>query len=169
MEILIPGLILVALMVYVSTRIKRTAADAYEKERVEMPDFAITKPEGFIIIESNDPDVVFGAYSKEYGLESADVFRQVAAVVRVYKDHPLEKVRDSILSAASKTIDERHLAGGSLIIETETMRDDVVFNNESRLWEKGGSTSEFRVTALSETHETNKKNIDELISSFEVK
>jgi len=169
MEILIPGLILVALMVYVSTRIKRTAADAYEKERVETSDFSVTKPDGFIIIVNNEPNVVFGAYSKEYGLDRADVFRQVAAVVRVYKDEPLEKVRDSILSASSKTIDERHLAGGSMIIETETMRDDVVFNNESRLWEKGGSTLEFRVTALSETHEANKKNIDELISSFEVK
>jgi len=169
MEILIPGLILVALMVYVSTRIKRTAADAYEKERVETADFAITKPEGFIIIVNNDPIVVFGAYSKEYGLEKADVFRQVVAEVRIYKDQAFEKVRDSILSAASKTIDERHLAGGSLIVETETIRDDVAFDNESRLWEKGATTFEFRVTALSETREANKKNIDELLSSFEVK
>ena len=169
MEILIPGLILVALMVYVSTRIKRTAADAYEKERVETADFAITKPEGFIIIASNDPNVVFGAYSKEYGLEKADVFRQIAAEVRIYRDRSLEKVRDSMLAAASKTIDERHLAGGSLIVEAETLRDGVVFNNESRLWEKGLATFEFRVTALSESRESNQKGIDELLSSFEVR
>jgi hypothetical protein len=35
MEILIPGLILVALMVYVSTRIKRAAARAFEPENVD--------------------------------------------------------------------------------------------------------------------------------------
>jgi len=169
MEILIPGLILVALMVYVSTRIKRTAADAYEKERIETADFAITKPEGFIIIVNNDPDIVFGAYSKEYGLEKADVFRQVAAEVRIYKDQPLEKVRDSILAAASKAIDESHLAGGSMIVETETLSDGITFNNESRMWEKGAATFEFRVTALSESRESSQKSIDELLSSFEVR
>lgn len=169
MEILIPGLILVALMVYVSTRIKRTAADAYERERVDTDDFAVTKPEGFIIIVNNEPNVVFGAYSKEYGLEKADAFRQVAAEVRIYKDQPLEKVRDSLLSAASRSIDERHLAGGSLIVETETLRDGIAFDNELRLWEKGAATFEFRVTALAETRESNQKNIDELLSSFEVK
>jgi hypothetical protein len=169
MEILIPGLILVALMVYVSTRIKRTAADAYEQERVETDDFAVSKPEGFIIIVNDDPNVLFAAYSKEYGTEEADVFRQVAAEVRIHKDLPLEEVRDSILAAASKTIDERHLAGGPLIVETETTRDGITFDNESRLWGKGAATFEFRLTALSETRELNRKNIDEMLSSFEVK
>src|SRR5204863_8846941 len=97
------------------------------------------------------------------------VFRQVAAEVRIYKDQPLEKVRDSILAAASKAIDESHLAGGSMIVETETLSDGITFNNESRMWEKGAATFEFRVTALSESRESSQKSIDELLSSFEVR
>src|SRR5687767_8261126 len=48
MELLIPGLILVALMVYASTRIKRTAAAAFDRETVDTEDFIIQKPEGFL-------------------------------------------------------------------------------------------------------------------------
>ena len=48
MEILVPGLILVALMVWLSTRIKRNAAAAFDAERVETEDLIVEKPGGFL-------------------------------------------------------------------------------------------------------------------------
>mgnify|MGYP007097599700 CR=1 FL=1 len=48
MELLIPGLILVALMVWASTKIKRSAAQAYAAESIETEYFAIEKPDGLI-------------------------------------------------------------------------------------------------------------------------
>ena len=169
MEILIPGLLLVALMVYVSTRIKRTAARAYEAERFETDEFAITKPEGFIIIDSSDREVLFAAYSKEYGLEDADRFRQVSAELRLHEGKTVAQVRDEIARGASRIVGEQHLAGPSMIIEAETELDGIRFVSEYRLTEKGGDALEICVTALSETKEANQKYIDTMLSSFEIR
>src|SRR6185436_16743158 len=76
MEILIPGLALVALMVYVSTRIKRSAAKAFDQEVVETDEFTITKPEG-LFIPTDATDLAFAAYSKDFGTGEAGSVRQV--------------------------------------------------------------------------------------------
>ena len=67
MEILIVGVILVALMVYVSTKIKRSAAQAFEREMIETDDFSLVKPEGFISPVNEDSAHLFEAYSKDFG------------------------------------------------------------------------------------------------------
>ena len=48
MEILIIGSLIVALMVYASTKIKRSAAQAFEEETIETDEFYLVKPEGFL-------------------------------------------------------------------------------------------------------------------------
>ena len=63
MEILIVGLILVGFMVYASTRIKRTAAEAFDAETVESDDFTIEKPAGFLHVLNGDAALSFEAYS----------------------------------------------------------------------------------------------------------
>ena len=67
MEILIAGGILVALMVYVSTRIKKSAARAFERETVETDEFRLIKPEGFINPVNEGSGYLFEARSKDYG------------------------------------------------------------------------------------------------------
>ena len=74
--ILIPGLILVALMVYASTRIKKSAAAAFNAETVESDDFIIQKPQGFLNKLNRDEQFAFEAYSKEFGVGEAADFRQ---------------------------------------------------------------------------------------------
>ena len=168
MEILIPGLALVALMVYVSTRIKRSAAKAFDEEVVETEDFTIKKPEGFLIPnEANG--LAFAAYSKEFGTGDAGSVRQVAAELRIHPGKTPEAVRDTIVAEASKVVSEQHLAGGAMILETETTENGVLLETERRLVEKEGRLFEFAVTALSETKEAQQRNIDTLLSSFEVK
>ncbi len=169
MEILILGGILVALMVYVSTRIKRSAAGAYEKEVVDANEFSVTKPEGFIIIDNDDPAVLFAAYSKDYGEEDADTVRQVTAELKVHRGKTLERVGVPIRENASHIIDERHLAGGSMIIETETDTGGVPVDTEYHLTQKGDDTFEFSVAALAETKEANQTQITTLVSTFELK
>jgi hypothetical protein len=82
MEIWIIGGAIVALMIYVSTRIKRSAATAYEREIVETAEFSIVKPEGFINpIESK---FAFEAYTKDFGTsEESEEFRQAWASVEI--------------------------------------------------------------------------------------
>ena len=82
MEILILGVLLVALMAYVSTRIKKSAAQAFEREAVETEDFRIVKPEGFLNLLSRDSENAFEAYSKDFGAADAEEYRK--AVVKIY-------------------------------------------------------------------------------------
>src|SRR5215218_1576466 len=98
MELLIPGLILVALMVYASTRIKKTAAEAFEPETVESDEFIIQKPEGFLNVIGGDPAYAFEAYSKEYGGEGAQEFRQGTATVTVYPNSSVNEIAANFLN-----------------------------------------------------------------------
>lgn len=86
MEILIVGGILVALMVYVSTRIKRAAAAAYGTEIIETEGFRLTKPEGFLYPLKDDSEYSFEAYSKEFGEDEAAKFYQAQIFVKTHKD-----------------------------------------------------------------------------------
>jgi hypothetical protein len=168
MEILIPGLALVALMVYVSTRIKRSAAKAFDEEVVETDDFTITKPGGWFI-PADPADLAFAAYSKEFGTGEAGSVRQIAAELRIHDGKTPKTVRDAIVADASKIVSEQHLAGGAMILETEKTEKGILFEVERRLVEKEGTVFEMAVTALSETKEAQQRNIDTLLSSFEVK
>jgi len=167
MEILIPGLALVALMVYVSTRIKRSAAKAFDEEIVETDEFTVTKPEGFIM-PAGAKGVAFVAHSKEFGTDKADSIRQVSAELRIHT-RSLEEVRDSIVGEASKVVSEQHLVNRSIILETEKTDNGIVLEMEYRLIEKGSRVFEFVVAALSETKEEQQRSIDTLLTSFEVK
>lgn len=82
MELLIPGLILVALMVYASTRIKRSAAAAYDAEAIETDEFVIQKPEGFLHNLNASREYIFEAYSKEFSKEAPAVRLGRATVTR---------------------------------------------------------------------------------------
>jgi hypothetical protein len=169
MELLIPGLILVGLMIYVSTRIKRSAAGAYERETVETDEFSITKPEGFIIIDSDELEVIFAAYSKEYGTGDADAIRRVTAKLRVWDDRSVPAVRDEIAEGSSEIVDEQHLSDGSMILETVSQLEGVQIANDYRIAQRNERTYEFSVSALSETKADDQKDIDELLSSIELK
>lgn len=82
MEILIVGVIIVALMAYASTKIKNAAKRAYEQEIVETEQFTITKPEGFIIPIKEESEFVFETYSKDFGEDESGKFNQCWAFIR---------------------------------------------------------------------------------------
>jgi hypothetical protein len=167
MEILIPGLALVALMVYVSTRIKRSAAKAFDQEIAETDEFTITKPAGFIM-PAGAKEQAFVAYSKEFGTDKADSVRQVTAELRIHAQS-LEEVCESIVAAASKVVSEQHLANRSMILETENIGNGIALETEYSLIEKNGKVFELSVAALPETKEEQQRSIDALLASFEVK
>jgi hypothetical protein len=81
MEIWIIGGILVALMIYVSTKIKNAARVAYEREVFETDTFTITKPNEFIIPVKEGSEFVFEAYSRNLGEDEAERFHQCRATI----------------------------------------------------------------------------------------
>lgn len=113
MEILISGLIIVALMAYVSTRIKRSAAAAFEAETIEGEGFTIDKPAGFLHNLNADPKYVFEAYSKEFSTEHPK-FRVGTARITSLSGGSLKTVgqeitsKGSVIADVSEVIGERH-------------------------------------------------------------
>jgi hypothetical protein len=96
MEIFIIGAIIVAIMAYVSTRVKRVAREAYEPENFENEYFTITKPDDFIIPIKDKSEFLFEAYSKDYGDDDlADKFNQCWAVVVEKNGNLAEEVLES--------------------------------------------------------------------------
>ena len=95
MELLIPGLALVALMVYVSTKLKKAAAEALEPEDVETDEFSIAKPAGFINVASPDDGLLFRAYTKEFA-DTAPNFRKADATIRVAENSSIARVSDAL-------------------------------------------------------------------------
>lgn len=92
MEILIVGVVIVALMAYVSTKIKKSAAQAFEREEIETEGFRIVKPEGFINPINNDSPLAFEAYSKAMGENEAKHFRQAWAGLRVFSNADFQTI-----------------------------------------------------------------------------
>jgi len=116
MEILIPGLILVALMAWASTKIKRAAAAAYEAESIDTGDFSLTKPEGLINPLNNGSAYLFEAYSRDFGDEEHRNERQLSVFVTVQVGH-IDKVADEIRSSTA-VIDREYPHAGATVVET---------------------------------------------------
>lgn len=172
MEILIPGLILVALMIYVSTKIKKNAAQAYEREIVETDSFSVVKPEGFIHPMDENSHVVFRAYSKDFGVDDTADLRQAWAEVRIHENANFDECRKVIAEVVSKIVSEQPYLDASdkaVSIEAEQIYKDVCMHARFKLIKRGDRVFEMRISVLPEYREAYFDRIEEMLESFEVK
>lgn len=172
MELLIPGLILVALMVYASTRIKRSASQAFEAETVETDDFIIEKSEGFLNVIGGDPKLAFEAYSKEFGSGPADKFRLSVANVVIKSETTLNAVADEILTAKIEVADDRTQKCDGIsyrVIEYTIAEQDVEFRAYSKLTELNNKVFVFTIKSIAETTPDFAHNIEAMLDSFRLK
>lgn len=161
MEILIPGLILVALMVWASTRIKKTAAAAWEEETIAGDGFVIQKPEGFLNVIGGDAQYAFEAYSKDFGGPGAEDIRAAYATVKI-SDAAAYQI-DS--GRRTEVIGERRYQ----INESEGVEKGVTSRTVSKSAESHGKVFVLNVLAVSETSPDIVRKIESMIDSFEVK
>src|SRR6476620_3282039 len=98
MELVIPGLIIVALMAWASTKIKKRAADAFETESIETDRYSLRKPEGFLHV-LGDSEHEFYAYSREYGSGSGSKVRRATIEIDAFKSASVADVRNGIKSS----------------------------------------------------------------------
>lgn len=171
MELLIPGLILVALMVYASTKIKKTAAAAFEAETIETDEFLLEKPEGFLNVLNLDPALVLDAYSREFGVEPAADIRQARIQIRQYRVCKMSEAvaliaeRSKVKSDISELVGERKYR----LIEAERIEKGICFREIYKLSEKDEDVFELKVIALEDTNEDLLRKIDQIVLSFVVK
>lgn len=172
MELLIPGLILVALMVYASTRIKRSAARAFEAETIETDGFIIQKPDGFLNVINGDPEFAFEAYSKDFGGKGSENIRLATANVVVKIDTTVEAVKAKIVASGGEiTEDRREKIGGTdyRMIEQNLHESEVDFRVLSKLAERDGEIYIFTIKTIAETTPEFMRNIEAMFDSFELK
>lgn len=171
MELLIPGLILVALMVYASTRIKRSAAQAFEPETIDTDDFFFEKPEGFLTVLNGDPKLMYEGYSREFGGEGAEDTRQGRVEVRKIENETIKsavaKIGEiaKIMSKTTEVIDERKYQ----LVEAERVDKGIGMVELYKLTESGRDVIELKITAMQETNEDVARKISGIASSYYVK
>lgn len=172
MELLIPGLILVALMVYASTRIKKSAAAAFEPETIETEDFVIQKPDGFLNVIGGDLKHAFEAYSKEFGGEGADEFRQGRANLTIHDGGVVDSAIAAIRASGDEIVEDLTEVIGSKryrIIEVKRVEKGVELCVFYKIAEKEARIYELEVVRLAETTDEFARKIDVMIDSFELK
>jgi len=171
MELLIPGLILVALMVYASTRIKKATAMAFEREEIDTADFTLVKPEGFLHLLNGDPAFAFQAYSKEFGTNGSSEKRQATIDIRKVTDRDFHQVCEDVTNSGKlvddKTfqIDEMHARS----VEIELDVGDSGTVNRFLIIEAPAWILEIRTIVLKEHNDNYRRRIDELEESLAVK
>ena len=149
MELLIPGLVLVALMVWASTRIKKNAAAAFDMETVETDEFSIRKPEGFLHVLNDDSGFAFRSYSKEFGKVGNKDVRAATIEIEHHAATGLDMLKARIEENAEQVSSfEPYLDAGerSAWIASTEIRDGGEFSvfrrlvgRQSDMWEARGS------------------------------
>ncbi len=175
MEILIVGVLLVALMVYASTKIKKSAASAFETEIIENEDFSLVKPDGFISPIDENSKFAFEAYTKEFGKsDQAEDFRQATANLTVSANSIFETVCNEAKNSADKILSENFLENASpkiCLINGEKTENNV---KKILFWKIAESVKqqkifELKVEVLETYLEDYSGRINELLESFAAK
>lgn len=169
MEILIVGGIIVALMVYASTKIKRSAALAFEEETIETDEFYLVKPEGFLNPIGNVSEFAFEAYSKDYGEEEAEKLRQALIVLRVFTDRKFAEVCDDAKRSVDKIVSQEKIGQGIFLLKGEKAEKSVDTQIYYKIVKDEQKTYDLRVTVLAETQAVYVERVVKLIESFRVK
>lgn len=176
MEILIVGLAVVALMVFVSTKIKASAAQAFEPERVEKKEFIIIKPQGFMTPVESSSGFAFEAYSRDYGEKNMRDTKRAEAFLTVTDKLSFAAECEKARKTADNILSERVLGDAKTdekvcLIEAERSEDtfptiDFWKIVESRKLKK---TFALQVSVLKDYRETYIHEINEMVNGFRLK
>ena len=172
MEILVPGLILVALMAWLSTRIKRNAAAAFDAERVETEEIVIDKPEGFLHVLNDDSGLLFRAYTKDFATVGQRDVRQATIEVERHRGKSLDEVTAEVKeNSESFTAEPAYMEGGEKALNARStrIRDGGEFGMFHKLVTRGADVIEARGEVLTGHAETHLQSMETAIETLRVR
>jgi hypothetical protein len=172
MELLIPGLALVALMVYLSTKIKKSAAEAYEPEEIETDEFSIRKAEGFLHPLNSDSGLPFEAYTKDFGEDEAKKIRHARAELTIYPGSKLSEVAKNARESAENVLAEEAVKQNDrrvTLLDTEEIENGVGIAVFHKIVESGEGVFHLKISVLEEQKDVYRRRIEEMRDSFTVK
>lgn len=169
MEFLIPGLILVGIMAWASTKIKRNAAKAFEAEEIETPEYTLSKPDGFLSIVDPPNGLLFSAYSKEFGEGEANRVRRATAQLRRLPGTSVNQAAKQAKAGVSELISEdTGIIGGRkcATIVTKRLLDGIPLESCYKILEGNGGIYQLVVDILPQYHDDFRAKADHMIDSF---
>lgn len=170
MEILIVGAIIVALMVYASTRIKRSAAAAFAEETFETDEFSLVKPEGFLNPVENKDYLAFYAYSKEFGEEDkAEKLRQSLIKLKILAGRSLAETSRDIKKSFDRAVTEEKPGEDTVVLRGERSVDDVETLFYHKLVAKDERIFDLEMSVLADYREKYEEQAEKLLANFRVK
>ena len=167
MEFLIPGLILVALMAYASTRIKKRAAAAFEPEVLDTEHYSFQKPDGFLHVVG-DRDHELHAYSKEFGEYDESRVRRATIEMDIIRGTSIDAVVDEV--RGSSTAFDMPVAGERIRrLETTEASNEAEFKCVYKIVGSEDGIYRLRFAVLPEYAADYTEAIEETLNSFNVK
>lgn len=168
--------VFIAVLLFISSRIRRAASTAFEPETIENAEYKISKPAGFLHPLNNDSGLPFEAYSRELGEKGAGRLRKSLVKLSVndglkFKD-ARQKAKKDADNVYSETFPENIPQGQKIcLIEGEKTEDEItrlVFHKivESKNQNK---TYDLEVTVLEANEDEYIGRASEFINSFTVK
>ena len=166
----------IAVLLFISSRIRRAANRAFEPETIENAEFKINKPAGFLNPLNNGSEYPFEAYTRELGEKSAGRYRKSLVKMSVSEGlifkNACQTAKKNADNVYSETILDKVPKGQKIcLIEGEKMEDEVnrlVFHKivES---ENQNKTYDLEVSILEANEDEYIGKASELINSFTVK
>lgn len=170
MEILIIGVIVVALMVYASTKIKKAAREAYEAETVATEEYSLKKCEGYLIPALDERSgSKLEILSKAYGTDKCGKMRQVALSLTIEKGVELAGVRKKLRAELD------NIAADELIKDTQKITLTMTGKSEQdgcptrvfiKYFARSGNIYKFKAVALEENIDEHLENIESMLESI---
>ena len=167
MELLIPGLILVALMVWASTKIKKTAADAFEEEFIETDAYTLQKPEGFLHVIGDEEHELM-AYSREYGKGDNTGIRQATIEIDIFPGTELDDAINAVRQSAT-SVDLSSRSETQCELVSEETANELTLSAVYKIVAASGDAYRLRFAVLPEHKTDYLRRIEETLESFTIK
>ena len=170
MEILIVGAIVVALMVYASTKIKRSAAAAFEEETIETDEYSLVKPEGFLNPVEPQDYLAFYAYSKEYGeADKAEKLRQSLIKLKILAGRSLAEIKKDVKGAFDEALSEENPDENTVLLTGEKSENDIGQLFYHKIIAKDERIFDLEMSVLTDYQEKYEAKAEKLLETFRVK
>lgn len=167
----------IALLLFISTKIRNAASAAYEPENIERDNFRIYKPEGYLNPVDYTEKTPFEAYTREVGERAAGRLKKSLVKLTVSDGLNFDNLRKEIKKDAQEYVstefDENAPEGQKIcVIETKNENDNkvttVILNKivESRQKKK---TYNLEISILEQAEDEYEYRINRMLNSFKVK
>jgi len=164
--------IFITVLLTISSRIRKAASLAYEREEIDTDEFFLMKPEGLIHPLNTKSRFAFEAYTKDFGKGDAEELRQMQVFVSVFPDADLAELCAETKKAAGEILSEE-LAENEKICLIKS--EETIENATTYYFYKIVASDErkkvyvLKVSVLEEFLEDYRERTDETLESFKLK